>query len=694
MIRRLSLIVIFLYTHICHANTPYPARITGQILAGNQQQLAGFADGMLPLFGNESQLFFADATLMPGQNQRMTISGGLGIRKMQTTAHGDGIFGAFVFADHFKSANNNTFWQANPGLEWLTATTQTRVQGYIPVSHKSKAYANSMASLIPLNVVQDSGRATSTITYATGHSIIDTPVSLTESIGPGIEVETGQYLNFSQGAWARIGGYHFQPAQSNAINGIQANLEVFINEQASVIIQDNYDNQNKNRFSFGVRVSLGGVKGPQNTLAKQMTTPIIRHIARQSYGEPTAIRKNFQVNGPSFVAIDNVWFFSPQGSLPLGGATTLANCTAENPCKTIDTPTATKINAIAPMAKFFFESGNYVIPQATPFVPGAQGWVNLQDGQTIWGRNPGWVSEAFGATRPNLQGALAWGHVGMGTIANGAIYNMQITNMGQAIPNAVLPVIIDSVIGAFANGNLTIKDSAFNVTSSGLSILTYGALANNDLTVYGSTIHTTGNRVIRGLDAVNNATVDTSTVTTRGNGGGIDNVIGVNAFNGIAHVSNSNVSATGEAALDRIAGVNANASDAIISNSRISAAAGGLPVVDFVAGVSAAGNVAVNDSTILANGGNGGPALLNIIAGIHTPTGNVTLNNTVVQANANALFNVAAGINAPSGNVTFLGNASRVTVTDGALITAINGTVINNSAPKSRCSKNGVESDC
>jgi len=80
--------------------------------------------------------------------------------------------------------------------------------------------------------------------------------------------------------WVRAGGYHFSYKNSDDINGVQANLELAIKDNMSLIIQDNYDAQNRNRFAVGLRVNFGGSIASKNTIEYRMTAPIIRHAAR------------------------------------------------------------------------------------------------------------------------------------------------------------------------------------------------------------------------------------------------------------------------------------------------------------------------------------------------------------------------------------------------------------------------------
>jgi hypothetical protein len=75
----------------------YPGRATGQFFVGNDDQGAGFIDGMLPLISRPEQfLFFADGTMIWGQHHRSVYSSGLGARGIINSWFGPSIVGAYI----------------------------------------------------------------------------------------------------------------------------------------------------------------------------------------------------------------------------------------------------------------------------------------------------------------------------------------------------------------------------------------------------------------------------------------------------------------------------------------------------------------------------------------------------------------------------------------------------------------------
>ncbi|MDR3442607.1 MAG: hypothetical protein P4L65_06275 [Legionella sp.] len=495
---------------------------------------------------------------MLGQEGRKAFSGGLGYRGMQQTVLGRGIAGAYLFTDYYQTELNKDFWQLNPGLEWLNEHYEARLQGYVPVSHRNQAYRHTLASQIPVTVLQDSGKQNKLFTAA-GHSFFDTPVALVEEIGPGVELEAGKFFDYGKGFWLRVGGYHFNYKDAININGVEANIEAVINEHASLLIQNNYDNQNKNRFAVGLRVSFGGSSAPIKTLEQRMTSPIIRHIARQSYGEAVPTRKSFVADGPAVMS-NNIWFFSPNGAYPLGAATTLANCTAENPCLTIDSATAAQINVLAPDANLYFATGSYVIPK-NPL--NNNNWVNLQNGQSVYGRTTGWLNPATGANRPLINGALIWGTKAV--VANGALYDMRVNNVNQVIPTDIIDFsttagfLTASVVSTGATGNLTVTDSDIqgsNTSSDNVSVVSLysgqKAFINQTSIVATNTKNALGagqQAVSYGIMSLNGVNMVGSTVNAQASGnadgsGTSAQAIGILNNNGDSSISSSSISVT------------------------------------------------------------------------------------------------------------------------------------------------------
>jgi hypothetical protein len=585
----------------------YHSRATGQFLAGHNQQLAGFVDGMLPVIKGADRFLFADGAIMLGQNQRAAYSGGLGYRGILNTSAGSSIGGAYIFGEYYHSDFKTTQWLLNPGLEWLGLRYEARLQGYLPLKSRNQVYGNTLASNLPNDVITPSGQPQN-LNGATGHRVFDTPVNLIEAYGPGVEIEAGRFFEFGKGVWVRAGAYHFNYQDVSNINGVQANVEGVVNRNISVILQNNYDNQNKNRFSIGLRVSLGGSDAPADTLASRLTAPIIRHQARQSYGQAEPTWQTYRASGPTFDVFGGssgnpeAWFFSPRGSAPPGSATTLSSCTAENPCLTIDTPTAARIQELGPGANLLFETGNYQIPSGNS---NNLNWVNLQDGQSILGRNPGWGSPATPNNRPVIEGGLFWGDASVG-LSNGVLSNVNIINDNQFIPGDITGVGFEAVVAAGASGNLDVSQT--NVTAEGRVdngyTLVFGLFSGNELTVRNS------EQIARasaegdfaeayGIFSGNTATISNNTTLVEANG--VSAVAhGIVASQLIVSDSEQTVTANGTADIATAIGLD-SFNDATISNMTTTVQANGVTTVS-ANGLLSGGVVLFQDGNISVEG--------------------------------------------------------------------------------------------
>ena len=697
---------------------PWTPRFTGQGLVG-RERVSGFIDGMIPIWGSPEQLVYVDGSQMGGRFNSSVSSLGAGLRQIRTIKKKDFILGAYAFADYQQLHNNGQVWIGNPGVELLTQHQEVRVQGYIPMSQRSRPYRSMMASSIPQSVVQDAGRPNN-LSGLSGHSISDTPVHLTQEYGLGIEGELGQYLPIAKGAWIRAGGYHFDYKNARAINGVEANIELFTGKNLSIIIQDNYDNQFKNKFSLGLRLNFGGPDYTQvQHIANRMEEPVIRHLARQPSGLASPVRDSFVAAGPTQYT-NGIWFFSPNGTAQPNFS--LASCTAENPCLNLNQTIATGIGVVDPGATLWFASGTYTLPST-----GTNGMVTLADGQNLYGRSIDFRSVAVGAQRPMIEGGLVWQ-------GSGSFNNMQITNNNQQRVTAS-GIAVDAL---FASGNLIINQAnvaasgvvtgtgSFNLTGvTGLNTWVndsmisvngirssvegggnFGAYGFQNLTVANSEINVNNDNNfgtaigadVAGANA-NSLRVTNSKITAIASGlnSGSYPVLNFNGT-GITQVINSQLTAVSNG---RAIGITNNRGDVEASNTSIRAVSDGN---DFVIGISSGGSVVARDSfiTAISNNGavNGIYAFNNVLVnkvimnanhsgsgyllGIVSDNGNITVeNNSVINSTSQV---ATYGLSANAGSVTFRDSTLNVTSTgDGSFmqgIYAANGLTTTNSTMK------------
>lgn len=305
--------------------------------------------------------------------------------------------------------------------------------------------------------------------------------------------------------------------------------------------------------------------------------------------------------------------------------TTLNDCTAEHPCSTIDTATAQTIGDLSPNANLYFASGNYVISPTTS----TSGWVDLSTGQSLSGRNTGWLTPAVGASRPVIQGGLLWGNQSAGLIANGVINDMQIRNNGSITPNSylqytdnsdVVPILSEgAVLGVAATGSLTVNNSDIEVLSQQTNVSAVGITGSNSLTINKVNVNAlnTANATFANnaataiaVRAVQDVSITNSTLNAQASGSTVSNsttdAFGIDA-NGEVLVSNSQVIAL-QSNTDLNLGFTkavavSSTQNALVTDSTIAATASGASGVNALTdsiGVNVSGNIVVDHSLINA----------------------------------------------------------------------------------------------
>ena len=520
---------------------PWTPRVVGWGMGGNQNQAAGYVDGLIPILGDYDYLFYLDGNFGAGRYNRYFGGLGSGVRQIRNVLNHEAIIGAFAFAEIQQTRHRNQTWIMNPGVELLTNHTEFRAQCYFPTVQNAQIYYNSMASNYSQLTLNQYGLDINNLYYGSGHQFFDTPVALAEEFGPGVELSAGFFIPFSRGVWARGTFYHYGGYDyAHSINGGGINLEFFASKNISVIVQDNYDNQFKNQFGVGVQLSFGGPDQTQvETLSNRMEELINRHLARRTYGQAIPTRDVMVVTGDRQVSIDNVWFFKPEG-VPAPTTLTTENCTAEHPCQNINQSTTDQINVLAPNANLFFASGAYVLPQQTNQPQtGRNGWITLSNGQVVWGRSHDFRRRAQDDERPTITGGLFWGNVANNITGNGTIYDFKVVNMNQVIPARITgaPTIIgDSVIAVGANQNIQVDNTAIYTSVSRNNTSTVGVFGGQNAMVSNSSLNTTasGNATINSADARaygifanNDAALSYSRILTLASGNA-NTVVGIN----------------------------------------------------------------------------------------------------------------------------------------------------------------------
>ncbi|HVV69110.1 MAG TPA: inverse autotransporter beta domain-containing protein [Gammaproteobacteria bacterium] len=481
-----------------NAYIPLPPRLSLWGLSG--EHLLAEGDAMLPIYGNTDSIFYADAQGKTTFATDWLGSLGVGVRSV---THNERILGAYLFADGNRSSADNLFWFMNPGIESLGKNWDFRANAYVPISSQQKYIGTGFADHFDnYNYL-----------HFHGHTQWDAILQEYESVGWGVDAEAGRQIPGIPGLRWYVGGYHFNPENTSAINGISSRVEYPINAHLGVNMRDSYDNQRHNTLLLGVSLTLGGVnsapRDAMQPIQNRLLEPVERHLATegQANGEPVVTRQ--QVVASSVVERDNIWFFQPKGGSSFQDA---SSCTAEHPCSGFDQQTVNGINSIAPAnPNFYFKPGQYHSETTSD-----------QDTLPLALTNDGLFGRSSDYDRPlqsaTFTGALALNGVdtlnsiilnnskqnpfqsGL-TLAEGCIVTLNHTQIGAIdgaqsytagvkMQDSTLYVTHDSEINAYSdssnlatgiyaygqNALITLKDSRVNVSASG---------ANNNFSAIG-----------------------------------------------------------------------------------------------------------------------------------------------------------------------------------------------------------------
>ncbi len=679
-------------TYIPSPTADWTPRATSQGLFGGEEQAGGFFDAMVPLWGMQDKLLYVDGSIMVGNSNRQTYSIGAGYRGIYDGFITPAIYGVFGFADWYQSQYNKQVWLANPGFEWMTSKYELRAQGYFTLSERSQNLYQTLASELPARFQEDSGRA-NIYSYAAGHSLFDAQIYLTQEFGNGFEAEGGIYFPWLRGGWLRAGGYGFQYKHARSVQGVEANLQFFLNQNASIILQDNYDNQNHNRFSIGFQMNFGGpdITRPQQ-LSNRMEEPIIRHNARQSYGEAIPTRLGYKLaydangagGGNPIIVYNNVWFFSNSAGTP-PATLSLANCTAESPCGTPTQATIDQINAfaIAPTAYLVFGTGTYNLYGQPAFL--TINYLNLHDKQIVWGRSSDYKYKVTGNNRPLFNGSLFWGNDGMAITAEGAIKDIRVTS-NQIITNAISGYGANAVIPVGATGTLLVDGSDIYSARADLApVDAIGVYSSGLATVYNSNINIRNQVNSGALKSIgvkaNNIISSHNTITTYAFS--FDNTSNSNNLEATNVISTSdNLNSEGSTISGFGSAVNILATNAVVLNSQLLATSQSGSANHEMINISATGDLALNNSQLAVTGSAGSGLLqgYNIKGATYAVVNNSQLSASISSIDGNVEITGISATNAIV-NGSFINIDTNVTLADTTVkgITATNDSAVDRS---------------
>ncbi len=330
---------------------PYLPRVSIWGLVG--EHLLAEGDAMLPLYGDQQTIFYIDAQGKTTFDTDWLGSMGAGVRSVLNTNQ---LLGAYLFVDRNVSSTSHLYWFLNPGFELMGKLWDFHANAYLPVSNKQNYLGTDFA---------DNFNNYKYIHFQ-GHTQWDAILQEYESVGWGADAEVGRQVPGITELRVYLGGYHFNPENTSAINGVSTRLEYPITSNLRLNFRNSYDNVQHNSVLFGVSLSFGGIdkasENSQQSIQNRLLDPVQRHLATQTNANGEPIVTHQQVVAASVVEKDNIWFFQQSGGESFQDN---SSCTAEHPCSGFDQKTIDGINQIAkPDPNFYFKPGQY-----TSFTP-------------------------------------------------------------------------------------------------------------------------------------------------------------------------------------------------------------------------------------------------------------------------------------------------------------------------------------
>lgn len=215
----------------------------------------GTLDAMIPFMGNDDFIIYADLMAKAQTNNAFEGNLGLGFRRVNDAE--TGIFGMYAFYDILKSVNNNQFTQVTVGAEHLGLVWDFRANAYLPVGktkYVSTIYAGGKAQIVD-------------------HNIIEYIQSREETLSYGGDIEIGRIIGTN-----KLRGYVAMYTFGENLTGPRARLEYQITPRLTLNTGVQHDQTRGTQYFVGARFTIGGAKGPGDSIYTRLTDPVVRDI--------------------------------------------------------------------------------------------------------------------------------------------------------------------------------------------------------------------------------------------------------------------------------------------------------------------------------------------------------------------------------------------------------------------------------
>ncbi len=608
---------------LSYSRFPYNARALADGVLSTKQSFFN-SDLLVPLLGNNDSIAYLDGGGRVGREDSWFASLGTGMRGVQNNA----LWGGYFFVDYNRSTNNKSFLIGNLGLELFMSNWDSHLNGYVPMSSKSKQ----------LGVFRGEEIGIPRAYFFQSHTFNEYLFDISDSTGPGVDGEVGYTLSY-RNLRPFIGGYHFNINNGDTINGVEGGIELPLTNSFTLRLQDAYDKVQKNAFLATLRFTFGALP-PSHDARSHMLDPFRRNLGSLQTGNGLPIVKTTTRLTRTFNT-NNVWFFAPAGTA-FNATAGFNNCTFENPCSEFSQAAIDGINTLAPNSNFFIDTGTYNNPIANS-------GFSLYNGQNMRGRTNQFLDPAFGVARPLINDTLT-------LPGNNILRNIHVNGNNNTDLTAIR-------VSTGAAGNISIINSLIEISRDNISSDLSGLISENNtatISLLNTDINTSltnaPNFVSSGVSLANSGNFMMVGGSINTNGIAVKNIFGVNSLNTVVNLDNvtvdTNVDGDTQVAS---AAINLMALTATITNSRISLTGSDNtnPSVQLNA-INNSANLTVLNSIVSVNANN---YQATQVAALNTISSNNRLINSQFNIKANNSGQFIAAINSRSTNgILSLGN--------------------------------------
>lgn len=597
-------------------------------------------DVVLPVVDPGNSMSYFDLQGEVGADNGWYTGLGVGHRRI---VNNNQIYGGYLFIDRNQSPEHNEFWILNPGFETMSCNCDFRINGYIPVSEKSKKSA-------PFIFNPGCVDTFSTGIEFEGHQEYQHRFADIEEVGPGADIELGH--KFCNGVGVYGGAYAFYLTDTTNIGGVEGRIELPVRGNVTFETEASYDNYEHARVVAGFRIQLDKpiyTCPSKPCICSRMHEPVRRNLGSVGRGTGIPVVKDTKDVG-RFLIRDNIYFFTTNGGVPFAGINT-GTYRAPLAANQFNQTTIDGVAGISPNANFFLAPGTYTI---TPGAP--NGRISFANGQSVYGRSPDYTRSAFGSERAQVLGGFDL-LAGNNTLSSIQLFDQKIGTIG--LGNNVTALSIQNA------DNIYLCNDDINATVSETAVLTGENLA--------TAINANNSNV-----TITSSTIEANALATAANTGALPvnsaaGIGGIVALTSTGNTSSNNHFTITDSAISSLARINADA----INTLNLSIGIGTIDAPFLTSGLNNAfdnnvytlTNTAINtraSSGLMTNESDNlavgiGAISGHITGGLNTFNNNdFTLNNSAVEVSATlpALgnlnsFNGAIGVGSSSG---FRGN--------------------------------------